>query len=68
MRSRCTSSFIGSTWRKTAVTTTPAAIFTEDAVHDHSIDGRVEGAEAIVESRAQLAQGFDDIAITLETS
>lgn len=38
------------------------AIFTEDAVHDHSIYGRVEGAEAIVEFvRANLAQGFDGV-------
>lgn len=37
-------------------------IFTEDAVHDHSIYGRVHGAEAIVEFvQTNLTRGFDGV-------
>ena len=38
------------------------AIFTEDGVHDHSIDGRVQGAEAVVGFvQDNLARGFDGV-------
>lgn len=37
-------------------------LFTEDAVHDHSIYGRVQGSQAIVAFvQANLARGFDGV-------